>query len=331
MVERSAMARRLSRILALGLLAGLVAGGMWLKHAFEQPLPPQADQQILSVAPTVSGTLNRLSAMGLRSPWLFKAYLHWQGLDRRIQPGEVRLRSDWDMAQLAEALARGPRVQYRITLIPGITFAEAWRQIRQHPKVKPVLKDRSAARALLKVKALEGQLLPETYFFPAGTTDAQLLRMAHHALWDYLNRKWPQRTPGLPLKTPYEALILASIVEKETGRAEERPLIAGVFINRLRKGMRLQSDPTTIYGLGPAFDGNLTRAHLRQRTPYNTYRIKGLPPTPIALASRQSIDAVLQPARTEALYFVAKGDGTHHFSNTLAEHNRAVRRYQRGR
>ncbi len=330
MVAGGSVARKLTLgLVAVGVL--LLAGALWLWLAWQQPLTPQAEGQVLTVAETVPGTLRRLERLGLRHPRLFGWWLRWQGLDRRIRPGEVRLHADWNMAQLAEALVRGRRVQYRVTLIPGVTFDEAWRRIRGHPKVRAVLRDEAAVRGLLGVKALEGQLLPDTYFFPAGTTDAQLLRMAHDALWDYLNRAWPERASGLPLKTPYEALILASIVEKETGRAEERALIAGVFINRLKRRMRLQSDPTTIYGLGEAFDGNLTRADLRRKTPYNTYRINGLPPTPIALASRQSIDAVLHPAPTRALYFVAKGDGSHHFSETLAEHNRAVRRYQKGR
>ncbi|HIQ40564.1 MAG TPA: endolytic transglycosylase MltG [Sulfurivirga caldicuralii] len=326
------MVRRMKWTLAIGagLLLGVAVVLAVIKGMFDHPLLPRADQQVLAVAPSVAETLQRLEAHGLKAPWLFKVYLWWAGLDRRIQAGEVRLNAHWNMAQLAQALVSGPRVQYAITLIPGTTFDEAWQKIRNHPKIKVTLADKVEARRRLQVKALEGQLLPETYFFPANTTDAQLLRMAHRALWDYLQQAWPKRAPELPLKTPYEALILASIVEKETGRAEERALIAGVFINRLRKGMRLQSDPTTIYGLGEAFDGNLTRAHLRQYTPYNTYRIKRLPPTPIALASRQSIDAVLHPAATRALYFVAKGDGSHHFSATLAEHNRAVRRYQKG-
>jgi len=320
----------LAGVLAVILL--VVAGSFYLLHAWQHPLAPRAQGQVLTIGHDVPTTLARLQRLGLVHPWLFRHYLSWTGQDRRIQPGEIRLEEHWNMAQLAQALVNGPRVQYRLTLIPGIRFREALRVIQQAPKVKTTLTDEAALASLPErlgsERPMEGQLLPETYFYTAGTTDFELIRRAHKALWAYLNEAWPERAPDLPLKTPYEALILASIVEKETGRAEERPQIAGVFIRRLRKGMRLQSDPTTIYGLGEDFDGNLTRADLRRKTPYNTYRIRGLPPTPICLASKASIDAVLHPAPGRALYFVARGDGTHAFSETLEQHNRAVRRYQ---
>lgn len=321
----------LATVLAMT-LAVMAVLAWWIHDQYQQPLQPSAQGQVLAVAPTVQGTLERLHAQGLRSPILFRLYLSWQGLDRRIQPGEIRLDSHWTMAQLAQALVNGPRVQYRLTLIPGVRFREALQAIQRAEKVKVTLTDAKAIAALPERlgtdKPMEGQLLPETYFYTAGTSDFELVKRAYEALWRYLNAAWPKRDPDLPLKKPYEALILASIVEKETGRADERPLIAGVFVRRLKKGMRLQSDPTTIYGLGETFDGNLTRADLRRKTPYNTYRINGLPPTPIALASKASIDAVLHPAPGKALYFVARGDGSHEFSNTLREHNRAVQRYQ---
>ncbi|SIN84447.1 UPF0755 protein [Sulfurivirga caldicuralii] len=324
------------KVLLLGgaglLVFTALALSVYLYNLYRHPLLPVAQGQVLAVAPTVHGTLKRLHDAGLRSPTLFRLYLSWQGLDRRIQPGEIRLDSQWTMAQLAQALVSGPRVQYRVTLIPGMRFREALQAIQHAEKVKVTLTDAKAIAALPERlgsdKPMEGQLLPETYFYTAGTSDFELVKRAYEALWRYLNAAWPRRDADLPLKTPYEALILASIVEKETGRADERTQIAGVFIRRLKKGMRLQSDPTTIYGLGEAFDGNLTRADLRRKTPYNTYRINGLPPTPIALASKASIDAVLHPAPGKALYFVAKGDGSHEFSNTLREHNRAVQRYQ---
>ncbi len=311
----------------------LVVVGTWRLHdLYQHPLAASAQGTVLEIAPTVQGTLKRLHDAGLRSPTLFRLYLSGQGLDRRIQSGEIRLDSHWTMAQLAQALVNGPRVQYRVTLVPGMRFREALQAIQQAKKVKVTLTDAKAIAALPQRlgtdKSMEGQLLPETYFYTAGTSDFELVKRAYEALWRYLNEAWPKRDPDLPLKTPYEALILASIVEKETGRADERPKIAGVFVRRLKKGMRLQSDPTTIYGLGEAFDGNLTRADLRRKTPYNTYRIKGLPPTPICLASKASIDAVLHPAPGKALYFVARGDGSHEFSETLAQHTRAVRRYQ---
>jgi UPF0755 protein len=177
----------------------------------------------------------------------------------------------------------------------------------------------------------EGRFLPDTYHFPRGATDLQVLRRAMHAMDRLLAAEWPRRAEGLPFGSAEEALILASIVEKETGLARERPQIAGVFVRRLLRGMLLQSDPTVIYGLGDAFDGDLRRVHLERPSPYNSYTEKGLPPTPIAMPGREAVLAVLHPAPGDALYFVAKGDGSHHFSATLEEHNRAVRRYQLAR
>ncbi|WP_294946700.1 endolytic transglycosylase MltG [Sulfurivirga sp.] len=316
--------------IAIAVLAAMVAG-LYLWQAWRQPLAPAAEGRVVALGTSVPESLARLKVAGLRHEGLFRLYLRLSGEDRRVRPGEIRLRSDWTMAQLANAMVSGPRVQYRITFIPGQRFADALRQLARAPKLRHEIRDVKQARKLLGVDHEEGQLLPETYFYQAGDSDASVLKRAHRALWVYLQKAWPQRDKGLPLKSPYEALILASIVEKETGRADERPRIAGVFIRRLQKGMRLQSDPTTIYGLGDAFDGNLTRADLRRRTPYNTYRINGLPPTPICLASRASIDAVLHPTHEDALYFVARGDGTHEFSATLEAHNRAVRRYQKKR
>jgi len=198
------------------------------------------------------------------------------------------------------------------------------------PKMQFVLSPYDEAKLqsrLALANALEGQFLPETYFYSANQTDESILLRSHKALQKVLNEAWQNRAKDLPLKSPYEALILASIVEKETGHAPERPLIAGVFINRLKKRMRLQSDPTVIYGMGAAYDGNIRKKDLQTKTAYNTYRINGLPPTPIALASADAIRAVMNPAKTTALYFVAKGGGEHAFSNTLVEHNRAVRKY----
>ena len=176
----------------------------------------------------------------------------------------------------------------------------------------------------------EGLLYPDTYYYVAQSKASELLLRAYQRMTDKLQQAWLNREADLPYDTPYKALIMASIIEKETARGFERPVIASVFVNRLRKNMRLQTDPTVIYGLGEQFDGDITRAHLKQKTPYNTYRIKGLPPTPIAMAGLASIEAALNPDVTEFLYFVSKKDGTHHFSKTLAEHNRAVRYYQLG-
>ena len=222
--------------------------------------------------------------------------------------------------------------QYPFTIIEGTT----WRELRTRLETAEFLEHRisgmsdEAVRSALGIPwpSLEGAFLPDTWFASRGETDLALLGRAWRALRKVLDEAWASRAPDLTLKTPYEALILASIIEKETAVPEERPMIAGVFIRRLQRGMRLQTDPTVIYGLGEAFDGNLRRRDLRRDTPWNTYTRKGLPPTPIAMAGRAAIHAALHPAPGEALYFVATGDGRHVFSRTLGEHNRAVRRYQ---
>jgi UPF0755 protein len=220
-----------------------------------------------------------------------------------------------------------------------VQFIEGWnwREVRAVLAAQPLLKDDSAgmsnAELMQAIGAeeshLEGLLFPDTYFYAPHTSDIQVLRRAYRLQQEKLMAAWETRAPGLPYRTPYEALIMASIVEKETGAAFERPQIAGVFVNRMRLGMRLQTDPTVIYGLGERFDGNLRKADLQRDTPYNTYTRRGLPPTPIAMPSEAAIRAALNPATTDALYFCARGDGTHVFSSNLAAHNRAVNRYQR--
>ncbi|MCB1745416.1 MAG: endolytic transglycosylase MltG, partial [Gammaproteobacteria bacterium] len=225
-------------------------------------------------------------------------------------------------------------------LTAEIRFIEGWRfnQLRETIAEHPELRHEAATlseQALLdrlgiRYEHPEGLFFPSTYRFAAGISDLEVYRMAHEAMRRLLDEAWAAREPGLPLKDPYEALVLASVVEKEAGTEADRALIAGVFVNRLRRGMKLQSDPTTIYGLGDAFDGDLRRVHLRTDTPYNTYTRHGLPPTPIALVGRASLQAVLHPAKTDALYFVARGDGSSQFSVTLDEHNAAVRKYQLG-
>lgn len=184
---------------------------------------------------------------------------------------------------------------------------------------------------LNEASSAEGLFLADTYFFTANTAASSILKRAHKAMLDYVETQWQQRQEDLPLNSPYDALILASIIEKETAVSAERTKIAGVFVNRLRKNMRLQTDPTVIYGIGDTYDGNITRKHLRTPTPYNTYTIKGLPPTPIAMAGKDAIWAALNPMETDALYFVARGDGSHEFSSSLAAHNAAVRKYQLNR
>src|SRR6185436_15854335 len=246
--------------------------------------------------------------------------------------GTYRLEKALTPSELLDKLARGDVVFNEMAFIEGTTFRQWLEQLRSSPHVRQTLAGKTTADILADLgigdRSAEGWLFPDTYRFAPGISEAELLKRAHAAMKRRLDAAWEAREPGLPLKTPYEALILASIVEKETGAAAERPLVASVFVNRLRKGMRLQTDPTVIYGIGEKFDGNIRKRDLTTDTPYNTYTRDGLPPTPIAMPGAASIAAVSRPARTEFLYFVGKGDGTHQFSRMLEEHNRAVAKYQ---
>jgi UPF0755 protein len=265
-------------------------------------------------------------------------YLMWLGreldLARRLQAGEYQLVPGMTPENLLRKLAGGEVIQHAITLIEGQTFKEMMAFIESNNELVHTLDDVDTEELMKRLghagENPEGRFLPNTYHFPQGTTDLAFLQRAYAAMERVLAEAWAGRDADLPLDTPYEALTLASIVEKETGLAEERPIIAGVFIRRLQKGMRLQTDPTVIYGLGNRFDGNLRVADLRGDTPYNTYTRAGLPPTPIAMPGAASIRAVLHPDRSDVLFFVAKGNGSHHFSRTLKEHENAVQRYQLG-
>jgi UPF0755 protein len=226
----------------------------------------------------------------------------------------------------------GKVIQYSITLVDGWTFAQALEVVQSNPylvhRLEGLDADTIMARLGYAGQHPEGRFMPDTYFFPRGLTDIAFLQRAYQAMQSYLDTAWRSRDVGIPVHTPYEALILASIVEKETGLASERRAIAGVFSRRLIKHMRLQSDPTVIYGMGDSYKGNIRRRDLHSDNAYNTYQHAGLPPTPIALPSRDAIDAVLHPEEGDALYFVSRGDGSHKFSATLEEHNQAVIKYQ---
>ena len=263
---------------------------------------------------------------------VLELWARWKGIDRQIHTGEYRLMPGLRGVGFLELLKRGDVVSYQITLPEGITLQQALERL--HSDTRLVRKLDDAADPLLQdlvspSSSPEGWFLPETYRFVAGDSDFDILQRAYKLMQRSLQQVWKNRTSPTPLATPYDALILASIVERETSVAEERAVIAGVFTRRLEANMRLQTDPTVIYGLGAGFDGNLTRRHLKDGTnPWNTYRIKGLPPTPIALPGAAALEAVVQPASGAALYFVARGDGYHVFSETLEEHNANVRRYQ---
>lgn len=256
------------------------------------------------------------------------------GFDQ-IKSGEYRIEPGLSYVELLNKFNRGEVVQRSFTLVEGLTLKDYLSQFEQHEELINTLKDKSysdvAELVGIEQQNPEGWFFPDTYSFTKGTTDLDILKRAYQRTKKVLDEEWEKRAKNLPLKTPYETLILASIVEKETGAPEEREQIAGVFIRRLNKGMRLQTDPTVIYGMGDSYKGNIRRSDLKKKTAYNTYQINGLPPTPIASAGREAIHAALNPDDGKTLYFVAKGNGRHYFSKTLAEHNKAVYQYQKQR
>ena len=253
----------------------------------------------------------------------------------QVRAGTYKIESGWRVSHALLLFTSGKEVLFSVTLVEGGRIEDFIQTLQQTPYIESSLDkdDADTVRSDLELDKsnIEGLFLPETYSFTAGTRDIDILRRARQHMDDYLKKAWDARAKDLPYKSPYDALIMASIIEKETGKAKERPLIASVFINRLRKGMRLQTDPTVIYGIKDRYDGNIRKADLQDDNPYNTYIIDGLPPTPIAMPSKESIRAALHPASSNYFYFVAKGGGEHHFSKTLDEHNRAVQRYILGR
>ncbi|MDO9010055.1 MAG: endolytic transglycosylase MltG [Thiobacillus sp.] len=329
------MKKWIKRLFLLMFLAALMGAGGLTWYAM-QPLRIDPLPRTLNVTPGTN--LRSLSTMLKREGVIGNASVFWLlgrvlGKGGTLKLGVYTLDKPLTPLALYAKFERGEVSQAIIQLIEG----KNWREVRAVLAAQPLLRNDSAAMSDAELmRAIgaeeshpEGMLFPDTYFYAPHTSDLDVLRRAYRLQRDKLQTAWELRAPGLPYRTPYEALIMASIVEKETGAAFERPEIAGVFINRLRLGMRLQTDPTVIYGLGERFDGNLRRADLQRDTPYNTYTRAGLPPTPIAMPSEAAIRAALNPARTQALYFVARGNGTHVFSRTLDAHNRAVNRYQR--
>ena len=281
---------------------------------------------------SLSRVLERLSEDGvIGSVWPLKI-LARQEDRQRIHAGEYLLLPGENQRDLLYKLNRGDVIQYRITFAEGLNLREWLALLRAEPKLEKeaaYLEEGDLIQLLNpSLKSLEGWLYPDTYQFTRGDSDLAILRRAYRTMQTVLADSWEKRADDLPYETPYEALIMASLIEKETGVPSERPEIAGVFVRRLQMGMRLQTDPTVIYGLGERFEGNLRREHLREPGPYNTYHIPALPPTPIAMPGKAAIEAALNPAAGDTFYFVARGDGSHHFSRTLDEHNRAVRKYQ---
>ncbi len=333
------MKERLFKLLGAAVLLGsFTLGWAWMSYQsfVDGPMTLAQPEQYFTVVSgdSVGKIATSLQQQGLiESSRLFRWMVKFSGEAQRIQAGEYLLTEGMTPGQLLQNMVQGKVRQFSLTMIEGQTFREMMQLINAEPNLKHTLNGLSDDEIMARIghpdEHPEGRFLPETYYFPRGLSDVEFLKRAYDALSRELDEAWQSRDVGLPLKTPYEALILASIVEKETGLASERPAIAGVFIRRLEKRMRLQTDPTIIYGLGPDFDGNLRRRDLKTDGPYNSYTRRGLPPTPIAMPGADAIRAVMHPDDSDNLFFVAKGDGSHHFSATVEEHNRAVTKYQR--
>lgn len=327
--------KKLIYILLLGGLAASLFLGYRFNQFQTQPISLSEDsvQFTIPSGSTIRQVAQKLADKGyIEDPLMFIALARLYNDGSHIKAGEYRILPDQSPQDLIDLFRKGNSIQYSFTIIEGWTFNQLLDAIRQNDVLTHTVDDMTTREIMAEISSPdehpEGRFLPDTYRFPRGTSDISFLKRAYSTMQHELQKEWAKRDKNLPLKTPYEALILASIIEKETGAAFERPLIAAAFIQRLKKNMRLQTDPTIIYGLGAGFDGNIRYKDLRKDTPYNTYLHKGLPPTPIALPGIDSIRAALHPAQSEAIYFVAKGDGTHHFSTTLKEHNAAVSKYQ---
>jgi UPF0755 protein len=320
-------------VLAVLTFSALAAWVAWFSF---RPLPLPSMPYEFTIAPGAS--LNKIAVQLEQSGVLhdelrFRILGRVMGYAERIQAGTYSIDKPLTPLELLGKIVRGEVTRGVVLLVEGWNIREVRQELARNPQLDHRLIDMTNAELLEAIGAAEthpeGIFFPDTYYFSPHSPDIEVLRKAYQLQCQKLQAAWEARAAGLPYKTPYEALIMASIIEKETGVAEERPQIAAVFINRLKLGMRLQTDPTVIYGLGAKFDGNLRKADLLRDTPYNTYTRAGLPPTPIAMPGEHAIRAALNPADSKALYFVARGDGTHVFSTTLDEHNRAVNYYQR--
>jgi UPF0755 protein len=331
---------RLFKLFGLLVLASSFVAG-WMLMSYQQFVDtPMALQNgatvLLQVNPgssvrTVARTLQQQGLVEDNRYFVWMARLRGQAAS--IQAGEYQIEAGMSPSQLLTDMVAGKVRQYSLTLVEGWSFRQVMAQIDASPYLQHRLKEMAAEEIMAQLghqgEHPEGRFFPDTYYFPRGLSDVEFLQRAYQAMAKRLELEWSLRAEGLPLKSPYEALILASIVEKETGQPSERGEIAGLFIRRLRKGMRLQTDPTVIYGMGLEYHGNIRKRDLLQDTPYNTYTRGGLPPTPIAMPSGDALHAALHPAAGDSLYFVARGDGTHHFSSSLKEHDCAVDKYQK--
>lgn len=321
------------------LLLSFFVAWMWMEYRSTLNTPVVIDNSVLfeiKRGDSFSSITNKLKHQQISiKPFWFKLIAYQRKVTNSLKAGEYLLTAGLTAPQILTLFTEGKTRQYSITFPEGWSFKQIIQEINKNPYLNSSLdglKENEILNKLgIKEKSLEGLFFPDTYYFEKNMTDLSLLQRAYNKMQQTLNQAWKKREPDLPLANAYQALTLASIVEKETGVASERSLIAGVFIRRLRKGMLLQTDPTVIYGMGEHYQGNIRLRDLKTPTPYNTYIIKGLPPTPIAMPGKEAIHAVLHPAKGESLYFVSRGDGSHLFSKSLKEHNRAVDVFQRKR
>lgn len=328
----------MKKVIAACVLIGVVSS-VWLWSSYQQALgnnlnieKNEIDYSIKSGS-SLSAVIYDLANKKIISyPRYLLMYARFNGLSSKMKAGDYRLTKKLTTKEFLDNIFDGKVIQFSLTIIEGWSFNQLLDAVKKHPQLKHTFSTDSKEDIMMKLGLqethYEGQFLPDTYHFPKQLTDVEFLKRAYTSMQSTLKSEWDNRAVGLLYKNSYEALIMASIVEKETGKASERQQIAGVFVRRLTKRMRLQTDPTVIYGMGDKYKGNIRKRDLLRDTPYNTYRRHGLPPTPIAMPGKDAIYAALHPADGKALYFVARGDGSHQFSATLKEHNKAVIKYQ---
>lgn len=324
------------KILVFGILVALLAAAgaaYWARSPILAAGEP-AREFAIEPGSSVNAAVNQIASAGVPvNATLFLWFARLSGKSAKIKAGHYELKPGATPMKLLDQLVRGEFAQESLAIIEGWTFRQMREAIAAHPALKHDTVQMSERELLDKVapgyKLGEGLFFPDTYLFAKGASEIQIYRQAHAQLIKRLNKAWAARDASLPYKTPYEALVMASIVEKETGTEADRRMIAGVFVNRLKRGMLLQTDPTVIYGMGDKYNGNIRKRDLETDTPYNTYTRTGLPPSPIALPGAAALAAAFNPAQTDALFFVSRGDGSSEFSSNLNDHNRAVNKYQR--
>ncbi|WP_148254705.1 endolytic transglycosylase MltG [Aidingimonas lacisalsi] len=323
-------------ILGLAILAMALTYGGYRYWQAQLAMPLAIDEPVLYEVPEGAGLYRVIEDLAdqevIAATWPYRVLIHLEPESLpQLRQGEYRLDPQMNGRDLLAHLGSGDVVTYSITFPEGWTFRQIREALAAAPKLAHDTTALTPAELMAKldsdVEHPEGWFFPDTYRYHKGMSDLDILRQSHRRMRETLEEIWRERDEDLPLESSYDALIMASLIERETGVPEERPAIAGVFIRRLERGMRLQTDPTVIYGMGDSYDGNITRADLREETPYNTYVIDGMPPTPIAMPGRGALEAAVNPEEGDALYFVSRGDGSHHFSSSLQEHNAAVRRY----